>query len=434
MPRDSLRLSLLLLRLRAATTAALLALSSRASAQTQAPTIDTARGSISGGTRLIGLAGAFVAVAEDTDGVPVNPASVALRLPYSWYQWDYGVGADVAVGAWLPKNDLWNQAGTDDVSKSSALFAALSGIVYYRHAGLGVSAEAQSNAATRKDQTQGFEPTDLTANFGVVHASLAYGFLDGQFVLGAGPRLVGASFDRHASGGGSGPLSATGIGYEIGAVLKPLGAQYRVGLVARSAISASVPDELDAPARAVHVPWELAFGFAYQFGDRPFNPRFVTLQEVARADEPEREPSRADLTRAEAQLFGQYRRLPRWYLLVSSELSLKEGGGGQLGIEQYWSQEERGAAGTAQPVLSPRLGLEAEVVPDVLRLRAGSYYEPTPVGSARGRFHGAGGLDVKLFRWDIFGLLHPFDYWQLSLAVDGARAYLNTAFSIGFWH
>jgi hypothetical protein len=48
--------------------------------------------------------------------------------------------------------------------------------------------------------------------------------------------------------------------------------------------------------------------------------------------------------------------------------------------------------------------------------------------------HGTGGVDIKLFKWSVFGLFEPFDYWQLSLAADGARSYLNTSFSIGFWH
>jgi len=48
--------------------------------------------------------------------------------------------------------------------------------------------------------------------------------------------------------------------------------------------------------------------------------------------------------------------------------------------------------------------------------------------------HGTGGCDIKLFRWNIFGLLDRFDYWQLSLGADAARQYLNTSFSIGFWH
>jgi hypothetical protein len=34
----------------------------------------------------------------------------------------------------------------------------------------------------------------------------------------------------------------------------------------------------------------------------------------------------------------------------------------------------------------------------------------------------------------VFGLLDRFDYWQLSIGADVARSYLNTGFSIGFWH
>jgi hypothetical protein len=48
--------------------------------------------------------------------------------------------------------------------------------------------------------------------------------------------------------------------------------------------------------------------------------------------------------------------------------------------------------------------------------------------------HGTLGGDIKLFRWGVFGLVHPFDWWQLSIAADVAQAYLNTSFSVGFWH
>jgi hypothetical protein len=78
--------------------------------------------------------------------------------------------------------------------------------------------------------------------------------------------------------------------------------------------------------------------------------------------------------------------------------------------------------------------VESEVLPHILRLRAGSYYEAERVNLTPSRVHGTGGFDVRLFEWDVFGLVKPFDYWQLSVAADAARAYLNTSFSIGFWH
>src|SRR6476620_9349777 len=92
------------------------AFATRARAQSemeQPRAVDTVRGTIRGSTRYIGLAGAFVAIADDTEGVAINPASSAVRLPYSWSDWDYGFGVDVAVGAWLPKNDIYNQQNDD---------------------------------------------------------------------------------------------------------------------------------------------------------------------------------------------------------------------------------------------------------------------------------------------------------------------------------
>jgi hypothetical protein len=84
--------------------------------------------------------------------------------------------------------------------------------------------------------------------------------------------------------------------------------------------------------------------------------------------------------------------------------------------------------------LSGRLGAETEAVPDWLKLRVGTYLEPARILGATDRVHGTFGFDVKLFRWDVFGLIGDFDSWLASAAVDYAREYLSTSFSIGFWH
>jgi hypothetical protein len=259
---------------------------------------------------------------------------------------------------------------------------------------------------------------------------LAYGFFDGELLLGAGPRFIGMSFDRHSSGS---PLCTAGIGYEAGFVAKPIEKPYRVAAAVKSPISAMVPSDA-ATTTYVHVPWEIALGFAYQFGKRPFNPPFVSAGQIARSRAPAggAAPSDADIERAEHDLYEAYQRQQRWYLLVSTELGLAQGDGDHVGVERYWSK--RGSASRSRPVISPRLGLESEVVPHILRLRAGSYYEPERFNLTPARVHGTGGLDVRLFEWDVFGLIKPFDYWQLSIAADAARAYLNTSFSIGFWH
>src|SRR6188768_2770189 len=110
--------------------------------ESEAPqTIDTVRGTIQGSTRFIGLGGAFVAIAEDTEGVPINPASAAVRLPYSWDAFNYGVGVDFSVGTWLPKNDVYNVPESPESERNGTLFGSLAAILNIRHAGFGLSAE-----------------------------------------------------------------------------------------------------------------------------------------------------------------------------------------------------------------------------------------------------------------------------------------------------
>ncbi|HEY3499646.1 MAG TPA: hypothetical protein VGK73_33375, partial [Polyangiaceae bacterium] len=378
-------------------------------------TVDPVRGTIKGSTRYIGLGGAFVAIADDTEGVAKNPASAAVRMPYSWNAFSFSFGIDFSVGTWLPKNDLYN-APND--ATSGSLFGSVAAVINYRHAGFGVAAEAEQNVVSR--DAQGFG-TDFTANFGLVHAVAAYGYFDGQLLLGAGVRMVGFSFDASES---IVPLTA-GIGYTAGLIVKPKHEQFRVGLSLQQPINAEFTSAPDTAPIAAEIPWAAGLGFAYQFGARPLNPPFVTAADRARRNARGREPTSADVARAEAALHDEFQKAQTWYLLVSTELALIEGGG-DLALSTRLAVDK--------PLVSPRLGLESEVIPRWLRLRTGTYIELPIAEGGDTRVHGTGGVDIKLFRWDVFGLARPFDHWQLSLAADGAKAYLNTSFSIGFWH
>ena len=74
--------------------------------------------------------------------------------------------------------------------------------------------------------------------------------------------------------------------------------------------------------------------------------------------------------------------------------------------------------------LAIRGGVEWEAWPDVLRVRGGTYFEPSRTGGAY-RPHGTFGLDVRVPFW-------PWDL-QVALAGDVARMYTNASLSIGFW-
>jgi hypothetical protein len=388
----------------------------RAQSSEDPRTIDAARRTIKGGTRFIGLGGAFVAIADDTQGVSVNPASAAVRLPYSWDAFDYSFGIDLSIATWLPKNDIYN--APESTGPGGSLFGSFAILANYRHAGFGLGAEAERNVASQ--QMQGVS-TKLTANFGLVRPVAAYGYFDGQLLLGAGLRLVGFSL-----GGGQGvvPLTA-GVGYTAGVIVKPKSQQFRIGAAIEQPINAEVAGEPGTAPTMVHIPWTAAFGFAYQFGTRRLNPTYVTASDRARRNTAGRKPTKADEKAARQELLEEYQKDQTWYLLVSSELGLIQGGSDlALGNTRSYNRA----------LFSPRLGVESEVIPHWLRLRAGTYLELASTEEGHSRMHGTGGVDIKLFEWSVFGLIHPFDYWQLSLAADGAKSYLNTSFSIGFWH
>jgi hypothetical protein len=76
-------------------------------------------------------------------------------------------------------------------------------------------------------------------------------------------------------------------------------------------------------------------------------------------------------------------------------------------------------------VFSPRLGLEGGLIPEWLEVRAGTYLEPTRFEASNPRLHGTFGLDVRLFKWSLFGLW-PDDYvWRVGLGSDVARDYFT---------
>jgi len=411
-------------RLRGATGGCVLALlsavSGRASAQesAQATSVDTVRGTIRGSTRFIGLGGAFVAIADDTEGVAINPASTAVRLPYSWDAFSFAFGIDFSIATWLPKNDLYNAPEGAGSSKSGSLFGSLAAVVNYRHAGFGIAAEAEQNSVSQQAQGVGH---DLTASFGLMRTVAAYGYFDGQLLLGGGLRIVGFSFDSRQ---GALPVTA-GVGYTAGLIIKPKGYPFRLGGAIEQPINAELAGTPGTAKVLMNVPWTAALGFAYQFGKRKLNPPFVTASDRARHNAAGCEPTADDVKQARAQLFEEYQADQTRYLLVSAQLSLIEGGG-DVALGSYLA--------IARPLISPRLGLESEVVPRWLRLRAGSYLELSTTKGGDARLHGTTGVDIKTFEWNVFGLVGPFDFWQLSLAADVAKSYLNTSFSVGFWH
>jgi hypothetical protein len=86
--------------------------------------------------------------------------------------------------------------------------------------------------------------------------------------------------------------------------------------------------------------------------------------------------------------------------------------------------------------ISPHLGIETEAIEHWLRVRGGSYLEPSRFDSNQkgSRLHATFGFDTKLFAWDVFGAWPPDAEWRFGASVDASRSYLSGGIAVGLWH
>src|SRR4051812_23978925 len=87
--------------------------------QTSEYAIDLYQGPVFAGSRVTGLAGAYVAISEDVDGDLQNPASPAVRPFFSYSHFDYWIGFGLTFPATLKGVDFFN-SGQPDGSKTGA--------------------------------------------------------------------------------------------------------------------------------------------------------------------------------------------------------------------------------------------------------------------------------------------------------------------------
>ncbi len=238
----------------------------------------------------------------------------------------------------------------------------------------------------------------------------------------------------------------------------------------------------------VHMPWEVQLGFAWQFGDRRFNQKWeeprdaeeeleekVKYRRCWRAEDQlrieaeregrefppgelcpdlEEEPEDEAWWEREAQIRAEedrqleravdeederiYWARRRWYeadsrnyWLVSAELLLVGTTEKGLGVDGFLEQKHHEAG--EEVSVGFRVGAETEPVAKILKVRAGFYLEPPRGAGADYRPHGTVGFDVRLFRWDLWGLFHPFDL-TIGMTGDFAPRYVDVGLGVGFWH
>jgi hypothetical protein len=481
--------------------------------------IDLYQGAVSAGNRVMGLGGAYVALAEDVDGDLQNPAAPAVRPFFSIDDFDYWLGLGFTLPARLSSIDFFN-SGSETGFRGVAdnpVFVTPALNLQWGSFGLGFTLEFSNwgfdaaavgaTDAAAVGSTPGMMPmaaggdmlaVDETApgptlevQLFTYHFQLANAFLDGQLIAGVGVRYLQMELDAAVTGGDRQTLFDTkGAGIELGIVFRPNLQPYRLGAAFRTAIdtqpsfSRSVPrneegdiivtgqqqQQLYLPER-VSLPWDINVGAALQLGKRPLNPLARTVQQVAERDallfrlrqldreeerqrrlavatsQSERDAIEHDLAREEREdekrldrayadarsaLMDSFAEIGRTYVLLSASLLISGRVQDAVGLESFLDQIVNRSG--ADVVFSPRLGAEAEIWENRLKGRSGVYLEPTRFETSSPRVHMTLGADLRLFRWNVFGLW-PDDYmWQIGGSVDIARQYLTWGVSIAGWY
>ncbi|MEO8178991.1 MAG: hypothetical protein ABI895_09180 [Deltaproteobacteria bacterium] len=462
---------------------------------TSSYSIDLFQGAVLAGNRVMGLSGAYVALAEDVDGDLQNPAAPAMRPFFSIQYFDYWLGLGLTFPGRLAAIDFFNSGSQTGFhgAADEPVFITPALNLQWGSFGLGVTAELQNYALEGSAVPSGVNlgaTASLDAVLGTVHLQVANSFFDGQLVLGTGLRYLTLELDAAAADDNTRTLFDTGgLGWELGAVWRPNLQPFRLGIAFRSLIDTEpsfsrnlLPtpegdivlgegtERLYLPER-VSAPWDVNIGAAVQLGRRPLNPFSRTIETVAerarltfRLRQLERDEERerrlaaaATVTEREAierelsaretedssrlrQAFDDARRalaessalVDRFYVLVAASLvvsgSVKDG----VGVESFLDQTVNRSGG--QIVYSPRLGVESEVWLDRLKLRGGSYLEPSRFATSHARVHGTFGGDVRLFGWNVFGLWPDDFMWQIGGSLDVAPRYLSWGVSLAGWY
>jgi hypothetical protein len=349
--------------------------------------LDLRQGPIIGSARQVALGGAYIGVAEGITSLNSNPAGVAFRLERSKteFDWDWTVGLNN-----LKSNDFDNN-GVSPPDYKTHRIRSLGLMGQYGPWGIGVlnNSEILSLDGLSSDDEYVLSVTSL---------ALGRQFLDRELTVGAGMRATMTKLQNQPFDATLGKISGTG--WDVGAVWNPERGPFRFGVAYTSSISSdqSLDNASGVPVtvnglivpQQVILPASLGVGMSYAVPSAPF--------------------------------WKDH----KW--LVASDLLFTAASENAVGVESVLAQKIQ-YVGT-HDTTSVRLGSELETMPGRLRLRLGSYYEPSNYEGVQSRTHLTGGFEVRMFHTSYWG---EYD-WGLTYTVDSARDYLNMFVALGFWY
>lgn len=445
-----------------------------------------------GSGRVVSMGGAFVALAEGIDGVPFNPAAYAVRNAREHHFFEWELSPSISFGT--SENDVFN-SGRGGLAVNSQLSLDLGLRLQFGPVGVGgyihlesynaqIDGRSVSVLATRSHVGAGWELMNgqlvIGAGLRTLQASLTASTEVGNTLTLDLFSFVGYGVEVGAI------YMPADRPFRVGAALAtPVHSQVDPNASTMGGTQPQVPRP-----RGFHNPLELRLGAAYQFGPRRLNARTFEVKDVegpvlrelrlmqcereleqvrrelAAAGQPEperglscprlrpraRDPQfrEEERVRREAELEAAEERIdqledeferhlhgladnePRErYLLTASVIFMGAAKPDSIGLDAFFDQEQRTRRQSASFMF--RVGAELEPWANRLKVRGGMYLEPARSEEQTPRLHATFGFDVRLFRWDAFGLMDPFDF-RVSFTFDGARDYVSYSVGAGMWY
>lgn len=393
-------------------------------------TIDLHQGPITASSRVIGLAGTIAPITEGVDGFAVNPASAAMRAPWSrsWVdgELDFGFTRPTSI----TRSDFDNN-GNDGFANNAATFVNAGACLQLGAWGLGLGVDVGQYRVQARDPGTSVMTSDLSVSLVRGNIVIGYSFGHGELVLGYGIAISSVELDLPEADASELELGASveGFAMQLGATWAPQDLPLRAGVGVRFPVSDKetppegvVPDDQgDYVAqgyyfpREIRIPAELHVALAVQW----FRPLNMAWYDPDDANGP-RDPSQ------------KARRARGNKLLIAAALTVTGSTTNGVGVESFFSQAvERSGRRTSW---SPRLGVEGEPLADGLLLRAGTYLEPTRFNTSSPRPHATAGFDVHVpVAWSVFGLFDDDTTFRVGGALDSAARYFAWTASLGIW-
>ncbi len=374
-------------------------------------------GVLMGSSRVVGLGGAYVGIAEGVAGFHSSLAALAHRSPRLDRDWDLGVTLSI-LDLPLAKargKDLDNDGLADDAPETFQMQGAV--LLQYRNFGVGFSLR---NSQVGYCGTSSCESADLL-RVSLFQAALAGAVALGRddFILGFGIYSAQAVFSHRQAG--EWLYGDTGIVLDL--LYRPYGRPYRVGVAVRPEVVGAwkrQPERAPVLAgrqlySAVVSPAVLSLGVSWRLGEGAENynrPSPAARRQLLEGGDFSEVPPELEVGAPTG----------RWLISVQADfISRVENA---VPVRSFTALTEPQRVGDSG-VLQPRVGVEHETWPGRLRTRMGTFIEPSPFAEHLPRPHLTGGFELFLF--------HYWRNWALTASFDVARRYSNFGISVGFW-